>query len=293
MPGSGRFLPSQMTNTAEITSSLMERPSVPLLSTPPPATRAEASRAPVTPTGSTLGPAVAITGAYFGAPSTLSVLVGVTLGAVSGVRAALDGRTLDVLSVQMGTLAPSLALSMVFGPGALVALLLLWSHRLPPFSGPSGLGFVAPSRVSVLLGLLIGVSMATLSILVSPLLSPTPTPESLGLLAVAVSKPGVTRTLWCVFALAIAPVTEEVLFRGVLFAGLRERLSPLATASAVTVVFTAVHVTAYWRYWPALLFVFLLGLCLAAIRLRYASLGPAVAMHFAFNAIAVAAVLID
>ncbi|MRR12977.1 CPBP family intramembrane metalloprotease, partial [bacterium] len=231
--------------------------------------------------------------AYFGAPSTLSFLAGATIGAVSGTRALLAGRPLDVVSVQVGVLAPSLALTMVFGPGALVALLLLWSRRLNPASGLSGLGLIAPSRVSVLLGLLIGVSMAVLSLLVSPLLAPTPTPESLGLLAVAVSKPGVTRTLWCVFAVAIAPVTEEVLFRGVLFAGLREQFTPLATASVVSVVFAAVHVTTYWRYWPALLFVSLLGVCLAAARLRCVSLGPAIAMHFAFNAIAVTAVLLD
>ena len=97
--------------------------------------------------------------------------------------------------------------------------------------------------------------------------------------------------MWCVFGLLIAPLAKELLFRGVLLSGLRDRLAPFASAAIVTILFTAVHAAQYWRYWPALLFIFLLGALLAAARLRFGSIGPGIAAHFSYNVIAVAAVV--
>ena len=240
------------------------------------------------PRPSFLGPAIATLGAYLGTQGAFGAVVGAFVGVHAGVRAALAHQSFSPADVQSTALAPSLVLSLLLSSGAVFALVLLWTRGMGARITSASLGLLRTPRVPVLLGLLSGLVVALAALYLSPLLAPEPELEALGPIAVALSKPGAARVVFAIFAICLAPVVEEVLFRGVLFAGLSQRFSPASSAAIVTALFLAVHVTQYWRYWPALLFVLLLGVILAIARVRFGSIAPGIAAHFSYNLLAVA-----
>lgn len=83
-------------------------------------------------------------------------------------------------------------------------------------------------------------------------------------------------------AAILAPLVEEILFRGFLFGGLRTRLSPLRAALVSGAIFGAIHLQPL--AFPAL---FLLGVLLALLYHRTGSLWAPILMHFCINAFAV------
>jgi membrane protease YdiL (CAAX protease family) len=78
----------------------------------------------------------------------------------------------------------------------------------------------------------------------------------------------------------VAPIAEEVFFRGFVFAGLyRERgLWPAVVLSSI--LFALVHITP--TSWPP---IFLLGVIFAVLYERTGSIWPAVAAHAAVNSL--------
>lgn len=98
------------------------------------------------------------------------------------------------------------------------------------------------------------------------------------LLELANTPGGLALTL---FIIAVSPaICEEVLFRGALLSGLRERMAPWAAAVVVSVLFGLFHVSIY-RFAPQAL----TGLILAGLVLRGGSIFPAMIFHFGFNAL--------
>ena len=88
-------------------------------------------------------------------------------------------------------------------------------------------------------------------------------------------------------AIAFAgPVVEELLFRGLLTAGLRLRFGALRTALLTAAFFAVAHLIP--RVMPA---VFLLGLALAFVYERIGSTMPGVLVHCLYNGIALTAAL--
>ena len=86
------------------------------------------------------------------------------------------------------------------------------------------------------------------------------------------------------FALIAArPVLEELLFRGVLFAALRQRLTTLAAAIVVSTLFALAHYAQLVVYPPAVLWIGAMGVLAMHLRLKHASLAPAIALHSGFN----------
>jgi len=53
-------------------------------------------------------------------------------------------------------------------------------------------------------------------------------------------------------AVTSAPFVEEVIYRGILYAGLRKRLGEVSTIIMVTVLFAGVHFLQYWGAWASL-----------------------------------------
>ncbi len=80
-------------------------------------------------------------------------------------------------------------------------------------------------------------------------------------------------------ALLVAPLAEEALFRGVIYAGLRDRYGELVGLVVSSGVFAAFHFELY-VFAP----IFVLGLLLGRIMSRSRSLWPAVIAHALFNA---------
>jgi CAAX protease family protein len=84
----------------------------------------------------------------------------------------------------------------------------------------------------------------------------------------------------------VGPVVEELLFRGMLTAGVRRRFGALATALFTAAIFAVAHFIP--RVMPA---VFLLGLALAFVYERIGSTAPGMLIHCSYNGIALTAAL--
>ncbi|HEX8185332.1 MAG TPA: type II CAAX endopeptidase family protein [Blastocatellia bacterium] len=80
-----------------------------------------------------------------------------------------------------------------------------------------------------------------------------------------------------------APFTEEVIYRGLLFAGLRKYFGVPATILAVTIFFAGVHVLQYWGAWASLSGLTMLSLILTIVRARTKSILPCVIIHLVNN----------
>ncbi|MGH2981799.1 MAG: lysostaphin resistance A-like protein, partial [Solirubrobacterales bacterium] len=83
----------------------------------------------------------------------------------------------------------------------------------------------------------------------------------------------------------IAPVAEEVFFRGMLFGGLRRRLPTIAAALISAAVFGALHAPTGVSTVPPLI---AFGFVLALLYERTGSLGPPIVAHAINNALALA-----
>ena len=79
-------------------------------------------------------------------------------------------------------------------------------------------------------------------------------------------------TLMAIGSVILAPVTEELLFRGLIFRGLYDR-SPLAAHVVTMVLFSLIHVSGYFGYYDIKLLFF----CF----LQY--LAPAYCLNFAYR----------
>lgn len=85
----------------------------------------------------------------------------------------------------------------------------------------------------------------------------------------------------------VAPVVEEIIFRGFIFAGLRERFGWKMSALVSSLLFAAIHFQL-----TAFLPIVILGLIFAYLYERSGSIWPAIIMHLTSNAIALSAALL-
>jgi hypothetical protein len=84
----------------------------------------------------------------------------------------------------------------------------------------------------------------------------------------------------------IAPVTEEVVFRGFVYAGMAARLGPAPAVVIAALPWAIMHGGQY--DWPYLAIVFILGLLLGAARWSCGNLFVPIAMHMLNNLMATA-----
>jgi membrane protease YdiL (CAAX protease family) len=159
--------------------------------------------------------------------------------------------------------------------GALVAF-----RQLSPVSVRALPGVLGVGRVrSVVLGICVGaaVNLAYLSVVPHLPIQPTRLPDSV--LWDMLSREGLARWMVLGTAVIIAPVTEEVVFRGLVLEGLGRTLGNAG------VLFTLLHVPDTAHYWPATVMILVMGLIAGALRVRTGHIGPAVGVHFGHNAV--------
>lgn len=92
------------------------------------------------------------------------------------------------------------------------------------------------------------------------------------------------RVAIAVLATFTAPIVEETVYRGVLFASMRRHLGLIATVVVVTLLFAGVHVLQYWGAWVSVAGLTLLSLALTLVRARTKSILPCVVIHTLNNA---------
>ena len=97
---------------------------------------------------------------------------------------------------------------------------------------------------------------------------------------------GAGASLWLIFltGIGIAPLVEEIFFRGFLFPGLRERNGWIAAALISAALFAGVHLQPI-----AMPPIFLMGLIFAYLYQRTGSIWPGVIMHMMTNTLSLGA----
>jgi len=222
--------------------------------------------------------------------AAIVAVVGMSIAQVQG-KNVLDPQ--QVSEVQESVMAPAVVLGLFF---AGVAILL----ASPPLIGaqlrdrtPVGAAWVPGSSKDIAQGAGIGMLIAALYITVAIICERLGVHGETGPIAKMAVSHGAPRIAWLVAALILAPPFEELLFRGILYGGYRRSFSPVLSAVLTTFIFCFLHVTEFIHFLPGLLGITGLALGALWIRLRAAAIGPAVAMHFGYNAVVALTLLLS
>jgi membrane protease YdiL (CAAX protease family) len=114
--------------------------------------------------------------------------------------------------------------------------------------------------------------------------------------------PGIDLHSWMQLAVTLpvaallVPVSEELVFRGLLLDWLRQKMNAWAAALILSVVFSLLHLNPFSSGaigWLAFADRFLLGLGASALVIKYRSLRPAFMMHATLNTIACIFIVLD
>jgi len=87
------------------------------------------------------------------------------------------------------------------------------------------------------------------------------------------------------FAIAIAPVVEELVFRGLLFAILERGVGINLAVVVTALLFAGLHIPEYWHAWNHMLMILLVGLVFSLARGLTGSLTPSIVLHVGYNAL--------
>ncbi len=90
------------------------------------------------------------------------------------------------------------------------------------------------------------------------------------------------------FAISVAPVVEELVFRGLLFA-IFERAVGLRFAVVTTaILFAGLHVPEYWHAWHHMFMILVVGMAFSLARGSTGSLTPGIMLHIGYNSVIMA-----
>lgn len=138
---------------------------------------------------------------------------------------------------------------------------------------------------TVVMGIVGGLVLATLVELAELFL---PMPKSLPI--DALFKSPLLAYVTSIFGVLVAPLFEEIYFRGLMFPSLREGLGELAAIFITAAAFALLHGSQVAFSWAALLPLFVVGLVLTWIRAQLKSVAASWTMHVTYNATIVLAV---
>lgn len=143
-------------------------------------------------------------------------------------------------------------------------------------------GFVKVKPGAIGGAVLLGAGIVVLALFGVQAMVP-PTDGAEGPLVQAASAPGWPRFVFILLAVLLAPLVEELLFRGVMYTGFLRSMSPGMAGFLVTTLFALMHITEVAGYWPSLFVIFLAGAAMLVVRVRTGSVWPAVALHVTYN----------
>jgi membrane protease YdiL (CAAX protease family) len=89
--------------------------------------------------------------------------------------------------------------------------------------------------------------------------------------------------VFVIFGIAVAPLMEEIIFRGFLYTVLADVFSPGVAVPVVSILFAGLHVNQLRGNLPAVFLILGVGYALTVVRQRTDSLIPSVIMHTAYN----------
>ena len=178
------------------------------------------------------------------------------------------------------------AITMIVGslPVAVIIWFLAWHYFADEFHAPgeTGLGVTGTTGKSLVASVSGGVVLAALAVVMTDVFPPQiPLEESP--LAPLVSNGKVVMFSWLLSSVLVAPLAEEMFFRGVLLGSLSRRWGFAVSATVSTGAFALIHVPQVGGYHVALVPIALLGFAAATARRVFASLWAAIALHAAYN----------
>jgi len=183
--------------------------------------------------------------------------------------------------------APLIIASVLATAAVTFALMKVWA---PSWLGDrSADGFGEPRMASrqFAIAALSGLALSAVYLTITRLI---PMPHgAAGPLSQMAAGGGATRASWAFVAVALAPATEEVLFRGLMFKGFGESWGPIPAAIVVTFLFWGSHLTEVAHYWPAALAILILAVLTIVIRVKSRSVLSAIVVHTSYNGLIVAA----
>lgn len=218
----------------------------------------------------------------------LQMAVGFVANIAADVGIAIGHGDADLLA-DSSALRSALTIVVVVG----AALPTLWlAHRLWParwhHAQPPGLGFVRPVGVvwitlAVVLGFVLPLAAGRLTELLAQGHAVPQDVKQLG-----ASADTAWRLALAVVVVTLGPITEELLFRGLLLSALLRRMRPFAAVLVSALVFAAAHLPDLHWLWYGVPNLALLGIAFAWLRLRSGSLWPAIIAHACNNLLVMA-----
>ena len=132
-------------------------------------------------------------------------------------------------------------------------------------------------------GILLGVLISILVVGLGKIPGLRPPPSNPDLFARLDYSHGWPRAIWVIITIALSPLVEEILFRGILYGGYRRSFGPQWAAILTTLLFVACHGPKAASNFP-----FLIGLVAGSLaslwcRLNSGAVGPAVGVHLGYN----------
>jgi membrane protease YdiL (CAAX protease family) len=207
--------------------------------------------------------------------------IGIVLSALGIV--AVEAAGIDLSE----TVIVSLATTFIYaGVAAGVHLLLFRRRGVCP--GDVGLVRVSGGTLGrmVLVALLLQFVVGFVVLLTAPLLGDPPSPGEQLAVEEGVSISAAETALLFLDAAIVAPIVEELVFRGFLYRYFRARWGIATSVVASSLIFAVVHPAL-----PLMPAIFVLGVGLALVAERYSSLYPSMLIHGIHNGIAVMAVV--
>jgi membrane protease YdiL (CAAX protease family) len=195
------------------------------------------------------------------------------------------GHARDVAGGEDGLqIAPGFLLAAALGGTALSGLVAFWLARraLPAPGAMAVIGWAPASARDCAGAALQGLALVAVLGVVGAFLPPPQ--RGLGPLGKLDELSVSSKVAAVVLVLGVAPLVEELMFRGVLFTGLARRFRPGIAARLTTLAFVALHLPQLGGYWPGWLFIALVGALALRARVATGSLLPAIALHVTYNA---------
>jgi len=232
---------------------------------------------------------------YLGAQFGASVVVGGVVGFYFGVMHAVH-RAHGPLAQDIARAAPKMLLwGVVFAMlgGGLTMVAAARAMLREPLKDRSAVGaaWVGGSPRDCAEGLAVGILAGLGAVAVILVCNALGIHGEPGLFSKLLGQGGLRLASLLATLVIVAPVFEELLFRGVLYAGLRASSGALRAGALTTGIFVLLHFSELINFPPAMLCLGGLGALTLWIRLRRAAIGPAIGVHMGYNLVVVGAAL--
>jgi membrane protease YdiL (CAAX protease family) len=229
------------------------------------------------------GPAFALFVLFFVTQFLTGILVSFTTVIIAALQGAnvKDPQFLAKMSQQ--SMAIATLLGVLHASIVVIYLSRRWFPNEIKERSLTGAAWRVGTLKSILLGLGFGALIALGYLFLSPFMCQPPDDNTIGQFSKMATTPGFQQMIALFIALVIAPPIEELLFRGVMFGGICRSFGPVWSAIITTSLFVAVHVMEAIHFWPAFVFIGLMASAALWFRLHTKTIGPSIALHFAYN----------